>query len=72
VIVECHDSFGNPVQLHANKVVLKLSNGTPIAIVVEEHPNHVTHSRVTDPDFDRELRRNGVHQTVILTQLQPH
>jgi hypothetical protein len=71
MILEFHNKFQAPVSTNATRLVIRASDGTPIAIVTEPVPGHIRHYRVTDPDFEKELRLNGVYSTVILQDLKP-
>lgn len=83
MIIEMHDGLGNPVRLHASRVLISLDDGTPVSFAVEFQPGHlrlfragketagVHHFRAGDPDFAEQLRHHGVDRTVLVTTLDP-
>lgn len=69
MILEIHDQLGNPVRLHATRVLILLDNGTPGAFSIELTPEHIRHFRAGDPGFQDQLRMHGIDKTVLVTEL---
>ena len=69
MIVEVHDKMRKPLTFKVTRLLVRGSDGTPICLMLEHSPKHITVIRVGDPEFDKQLRQYGVYETVIVT---PH
>lgn len=61
---------GQPIVVAASQVVIRLSDGTPVAVAARYGSDGgyaVYH--VKDPDFHKMLRALGVHTTVVVDNL---
>ena len=66
MILEFHDRMRSPQKANASRLVIRLRDGTPVAIVYEISAHQVRHVRAGDPEFEQELQNAGVLQTVVV------
>ena len=69
MIVEVHDKLRKPLTFKVTRLLVRGADGTPICLMLEHNPQHITVHRAGDPEFDQQLRMCGVNETVIVT---PH
>lgn len=72
--VELHDGLCNPLALQATRVLITSEDGTPLVLVVErmlgtDGKSQYGVFRAGDPDFDQQLRYNGITKTVLVTRM---
>ncbi len=70
--VEIIEAFNKPPKLlNASQVVIRMPNGTPVSIAaLFGGPNSVLVSHCKDPNFQADLQKVGIKETVIVENLK--
>jgi hypothetical protein len=71
-VVEILEAIGKPpLRVPASQVVIRMPNGTPVSLAaVFGTSDSVLVSHCEDPDFNTNLQKLGIHETVITTKLK--
>jgi hypothetical protein len=70
--VEILESIGKPpLRVEASQVVIRMADGTPVSVAaVFGTASSVLVSHCEDPNFNANLRKLGINETVISTRLK--
>lgn len=68
--VELHNGFRSSVTTPATRVLITDDFGNPILFAIQESPNHIRCSVVSDPEFAALLQESGITRTTQVTSMQ--
>ena len=67
--IETHNQLGKPLRVECTRLVIRDVNNTPVAVAMQQTPDHIFIMHAGEKGFATALRNMGIHDTVIVDRI---